>query len=154
MQALSDCDAYVEGEGFTEKTGGSTVENNAVYSFLSKGTQLQNMQVIGCVTDYVITVPEEGEYEFVLSNVVYNTNTNAELAIKTPNDIIMCSLPVTNDPKMELADNVWGIKPTDFYAARLKTPVKLKKGKNAIKVIGLGGGNMKLDWMGIIKKDK
>lgn len=153
-EALSECDAYTEGEGFTEKTGGSTVENNPVYEFLSKGTQLQNMQVIGCVTDYIINVPEEGEYEFVLCNVVYNTLTNAELAIKTDKDIVMVSLPVTNDPKMELADNVWGITPADFYAARLKTPVKLKKGKNAVKVIGLGGGNMKLDWMGIIKSDK
>ena len=149
-------DSWVEGEAFTEKIGASTIQREPVYVFLSNAAMLQNIQVIGEKATYELSASEAGNYDILISNVVYNTGIPADIMIKINGQVAVATFPVTNGPEgpnVEKGTSKWGVSPLDWHVGRIKCSLPLKKGKNTVEVIGLGGGNMKMDWIGIIKSE-
>ncbi len=158
FNAMKDnADSIVEGENFISKIGVGEIANDSVYSFLSGGKIIQNISAIGEIVNYTIDVPEDGIYNLMINNVVYNTETPADLCIKIGKESVLCSLPVTNGPSgpnIARGTSVWGVSPVDWHVCCLNEPLSLKKGKNILQIIGLGGGNVKIDWIGLKKAEK
>ncbi len=150
---------WVEAENYKDLKAVSTVTVQAepVYEFLSNQKLLQNLYQPGDVATYEITVPEDGTYDLLLNNVVYNSEADADMSAVIGDQTALFTLPLTNGPNgpnVAKGTSVWGVKPVDWHVIRVKAKIELKKGTYDLKLLGLGGGYTKFDWIGLIDSNK
>lgn len=158
-QAKADSAAYVEAEDYQTLNAVSTVTKESIerYSFLSGGTVLQNLSQTGDMATYRIEVPYDGEFDLMLNNVVYNAEKDSNMCVIMEDQTVLFTMPVTNGPNgpnIQKGTSVWGVYPVDWHVCRVRAKMKLNKGVHTLKLLGMGGGLTKIDWIGLIDSAK
>jgi len=129
-----------EMEGYSKKYGSGAVVISDMYS--EKGG-VEGLNTLGHSMTWEVEVPEDGSYNLVIKHASWGGEEGFVERLLEING--------TSYNAVFAATENYGQTASDFAAGLSEQKVELKKGKNTITLYAKTG-NMKLDWLGLLKK--
>lgn len=129
-----------EMEGYSKKYGSGTVVMSDMYS--ERGG-IEGLNTLGHSMTWEVEVPEDGSYNLVIKHASWGGEEGFVERLLEING--------TSYNAVFAATENYGQTASDFAAGLSEQKVELKKGKNTITMYAKTG-NMKLDWLGLLKK--
>ena len=106
---------------------------------ISNNTLQKFTKAMSTIT-YTFDVPEDGEYDIIMSLSTVSGETSDKI-FRAGDQIGSFNVPAT-------------LVYSDLQGLRVKSALKLKKGENEIKITNLDNGQCIFDWIGLVKSSK